>query len=288
MNVNKPIDLSSENSAVHRMKHGYGIWYGTVVGLSFAVFSWGIDSYILSNYHGIQPWLKFGVGAILCMIIGGISGWLSAKINKPLYSLLLWLAAGSMFAWLTVNLPLVIIPKLLTIFDPQLSGLLHYEYYEEFNIRVFIAYTWVGIFISLAGLLQIPLSDSAVFSTSLVGKIAPLMMAGILMGISGTIVDSGLVNESLRSAAIAADNTIQFILDNRGREVDRAKELRMHVGAFRAIDESVTQQRELIVSGYDGLLGEVNVLVRFETDIVDCQVFYAQPIICKVVEEVPR
>jgi hypothetical protein len=114
------------------------------------------------------------------------------------------------------------------------------------------------------------------------------MMAGILMGISGTIVDSGLVNESLRSAAIAADNTIQFILDNRGREVDRAKELRMHVGAFRAIDESVTQQRELIVSGYDGLLGEVNVLVRFETDIVDCQVFYAQPIICKVVEEVPR
>ena len=105
------------------------------------------------------------------------------------------------------------------------------------------------------------------------------------MSITGTIVDNGLINEPLRSSIIAVDNTIQFITDNRGKEVDKAEARRMHTGAFRAIDESVTSQRELIVSGYDGELGEINVLVRFESDLVECQVHYSQPITCSVIED---
>ena len=283
----KPVDLTPEKSDIHRIKRTYGILYGVVVGLAFAVFCWGIDSYILSNYHSIQPWLRFGIGAVLCMIPGGIVGWFSAKLDKSLYSLLLWLVGGSIFAWLTVNLPLVIMPKALTLLDPRLSGLLHYTYFDNFDTRVAVAYTWIAIFISLTGLLQIPLSGSAVFATSFFGKISPLVVVVILMSITGAIVDAGLINEPLRGATVAVDNTIQFINDNRGKEVDKTEERRMHTGAFRAIDESVTPQRELIVSGYNGELGEINLLVFFEKDLVECQVVYNQPITCKVVEPSP-
>lgn len=281
------INLTPEKASVLRNKRAYGILYGAVVGLAFAVFCWGVDGYMLSNYHGIQPWLRFGIGTVLCIIPGGIIGWLSAKLDKSLYSLLLWLVAGSIFAWLTVNLPVVIAPKLLTKLEPQLSGLLHYTYFDDFNTRVVVAYTWIAIFISIAGLLQIPLSDSAVFSSSFFGKISPILIVVFLMSITGTIVDAGLINEPLRTSTVAVDNTIQFILDNRGKDVDKAEARRMHTGAFRAIDASVTQQRDLIVSGYNGELGEINVLIRFERDLVECQVFYAQPITCKVVEPSP-
>ena len=283
----KSINLTPEKPIVLRSKRSYGILYGTVVGLAFAVFCWGIDSFTLSKYHGIQPWLKFGLGAILCMIPGGIIGWLSAKWDKTLYSLFLWLVGGSIFAWLTVNIPIVITPKVLTLLDPQLDGLLRYEYFDNFNARAVVAYTWIAIFISLASILQIPLSGSAVFSTSFFGKISPLFVVVILMSISGTIVDAGLINEPLRSSTISVDNAIQFIVDNRGKDVDKAEARRLHTGAFRAIDESVTQQRDLIVSGYDGEFGEVNILVRFERDIVECQVFYSQPITCKVIDTLP-
>jgi len=283
MNSNS-VNLPSENSTVLRKKRAYGILYGAVVGLAFAAFCWGIDNYILSNNHGFQPWLKFGLGSVLCIIPGSIVGWLSAKLDKSLYSLLLWLVAGSVFAWLTVNLPLVIAPKALNLLDPQLSQFLHYPYFDDFNTRVVVAYTWIAIFVSLAGLLQLPLSDTAVFSTSFFGKISSLVITVILMSITGTIVDNGLINEPLRSSIIAVDNTIQFITDNRSKEVDKAEARRMHTGAFRAIDESVTSQRELIVSGYDGELGEINVLVRFEKDLVECQVHYSQPITCNVIE----
>lgn len=281
------IDPTLERPDVIRAKHRYGLWFGFFLGLGFSVFSWGIDGYILNAHNGLQPWLKVLMGAVFCSAVGGAAGWLAARLNRSLAAAFIWLVAGSIFAWLTVNLPLLLLPKALSILEPQTSGLLDYTYYDDFGKRVGVAFTWLGIFIALAGLLQIPLSDSAVFSTSLFGKAAPVFVSLALMGIAGTIVDNGLINEPLRGSVVAIDNTIQFILDNRGREVDSAAARRMHAGAFRSIEDSVTQERELIVSGYDGQLGEVNVLVKFERDWVECQVFYNQPISCRVVESVP-
>lgn len=282
-----PLNLNLKRLDVLQAKHRYGFWFGLFLGLGFAIFTWGIDSYILSNHHVLLPWLKFIIGAVICMIIGGLTGWLSAKANRPMYSVLLWLAASSLFAWLTVNLPLVILPKAMSILEPQTSGLLHYVYYDDFGRRVLVAYTWLGIFISIAGLLQLPLSDSAVFSTSFFGKLGPILVTTILMAIAGTIVDNGLINEPLRTPIVSIDNTIQFITDNRGKEVDKTEARRMHTGAFRSIDDSVTGEYKLIVSGYDNLLGEINILVKFERDWVECGVFYNQPISCEVLEVSP-
>ena len=283
----QPLLQHLERPDVLQQKYRYGIWFGLFLGLGFAIFTWGIDSYTLSIHHGLHPWLKFAIGAVICMAVGGLTGWLSAKSNKPLYSALLWLAAGSVFAWLTVNLPLAILPKAMSIVEPQTSGLLHYTYYDDFGRRVLVAYIWVGIFIAIAGLLQIPLSDSAVFSTSFFGKLGPILISLILMAIAGTIVDNGLINEPLRASTVAIDNTIDFILDNRGKEVDQAESRKMHTGAFRAIDDLVTADHRVIVSGYDSLLGELNILVRFERDWVECKVIYNQPILCDVLEVSP-
>ena len=283
----QPINPDLERADVIQAKHRYGILFGLFLGFGFSLFTWGIDSFILSTHNGLLPWLKFILGAAICMIIGGITGWLSARMNRPLYSVLLWLVAGSSFAWLTVNLPLLILPKVISFLEPQTFGLLDYPYYDDFGRRVLVAYTWLGIFITLAALLQIPLSDSAVFSTSIFGKVIPILVSMILMAIAGVIVDNGLVNASLRDPVVAIDNTIQFIIDNRGREVDLSEARRMHTGAFRSIEDSVTQKRELIVSGYDGQLGEINILVKFERDWVDCQVFYNQPISCEKLEISP-
>lgn len=266
-----------------RAKHLYGIWFGISLGLAFAIAAWGIDAFLLTQVNGLLPWLKFAGGAIPCMLVGGFTGWLSAKLNRPIFSVLAWLGAASIFAWLTVALPLQIAPGLLGIVRPDIRGLLHYTYYEEFSSRVGVAYAWITIFVALAGLLQIPLSDSAIFSTSLMGKLSPMLVCLVLMGIGGTIVDS-LNNEPLRGATAALDKTIQFVIDHQGQDVDPAQSRRMHAGALRAVQEVITPDRKLVVSGYDQFLGQVYVLVSFENAWVECQVFYNQPISCKQVD----
>jgi hypothetical protein len=257
------------------------------LGLTFALATWGIDAILLNKIHGLQPWIKFAAGAIPCMIIGGFTGWLSAKLDKSVLSFALWLLAASFFAWMTVFVPIQIAPRMLNVIEPDTQGLLHYVYYENFAFRIGVAYIWIAIFVSMIGLLQIPLSESAVFSTSGGGKIFPMLVCAVLMWICGTIVDSGLINEPLRSATTALDATLQFSLDHQGQEIDRATSLEMHLGSLRTIQSVITPQYKLMVSGYDEYFGEVQVLARFEKSWVECTVVYNQPSTCHEVVKTP-
>ena len=281
MNINRT--NTSDRADILRAKHRYGIWFGAVLGLGFAFFSWGVDAYLLSGMNSFYPWVKFAGGAVPCMVAGGATGWLAAKIEKPAVAAILWAVTASLFAWLIVALPLRIAPLLLGNFDADLRGLLHYTDYGSFSGRVYVAYIWIIIFVSLAGLLQIPLSDPAVFSTSALGKIAPMLVCMVLMGICGTIMD-GMNNELLRSPIHSLDQTLQFWVDHQGREMDPLEARRMHVGALRVVEDVVTPERKMIVSGHDEYLEEVQVLVRFEQAWVECDVLFNQLISCKQVK----
>ena len=265
-----------------QIKRIYGIWFGAALGLTFSIFAWGIDAYLLNRMHGLYPWLKFLGGVIPCVNLGGFAGWLSARLDKPFFALLLWGAVAAVFAWLTVHLPLQITPRILSVADPGIKDLLHYTYYEAFSTRFGVAYAWISIFVALAGLLQIPLSDSAVFSTSFFGKISPMLFTLVLMAICGTIVD-GLNNEKLRSPVDSVNMTIQFLLDHRGEEIDAAVSRRMHLGALRAVDALVTPERKFLVSGYDQYLEQVQVLARFDNAWVECELVVNQLIRCEQV-----
>lgn len=284
MTTYKP--LSTDRSDILRAKRIYGIWYGTLLGFFFAFFTWGLDAYFLSQTNSLYPWLKFAAGALLSMLAGGLTGWLAASRDKPLLAVPIWIVYGLFLAWLVVTLPTQIFPRLLGLLVPDVQQYLHYVYYEEFSTRIGVAFGWILIFVSLAGLLQLPMSEGAVFSTSVLGKLAPILAGLLLMGIAGTIVD-GLNNELLRAPVEALNASIQFAVDHRGQQVDKLQSRQMRQASLRVIKDLITPQRELIVSGYDAYLGEVNVLVRFEKVWVECQVFYGQPVNCKQVGTIP-
>ena len=166
------------------------------LGFLFALFTWGLDAYSLSQINSLHPWLKFAAGALLCTAAGGLIGWLATRRDKPIIALLIWIVYGFFLAWLVVTLPTVIFPRLLTLLEPEVQQYLHYVYYPEFSTRIGVAFAWIIMFVAIAGLLQLPLSEGAVFSTSVLGKIAPILVSLVLVGISGTIAD-GLNNELL-------------------------------------------------------------------------------------------
>ncbi|HSL43007.1 MAG TPA: hypothetical protein VK897_06220 [Anaerolineales bacterium] len=273
--------LSTRSDVLHA-KYMYGIWFGVAVGLAFSIFSWAIDAYRLGQMNGLFPWLKFAVGVIPCMLLGAFTGWLSARLDKPILAMVLWVAAASVFAWLAVNIPLQIAPRLVTLLEPGIENLLHYTYYEQFAFRFGVAYFWLAIFAALAGLMQIPLSDSAIFSTSIFARIAPMLVIAVLMAISGSTMDN-LNNELLRAPVGAINATIQFFMDHQGEDIDPAVSRRMHLASLRTVRDLVTPERKLIISGYDETLGKVQVLAKFQDAWVECEVMYEQPLYCEQV-----
>jgi hypothetical protein len=284
MTTYKPI--STYRADVLRAKRVYGFWYGASLGFLFALFTWGLDAYTLSKMNSLYPWLKFVAGALLCTAAGGLTGWLATRRDKPIIALLIWIVYGFFLAWLVVILPTVIFPRLLTLLEPEVQQYLHYVYYPEFSTRIGVAFAWIIIFVAIAGLLQLPLSEGAVFSTSILGKIAPILVGLVLVGIAGTIVD-GLNNELLRTPVEELNASIQFAVDHKGQQVDKTESRKFRQASLRVVKDMISPDRKMIVSGYDAFLGEVNVLVKFDKAWVECQVFYNQPVNCKQVGTIP-
>lgn len=284
----KPIVFEdiAQRPDVMRLKQRMGMLYGIAVGLSFAAATWGVDGFLLSQASAFYPWLKFIMGAILCMIAGGIVGWLVAKSEKALVGLLLYLVLALVFSWLIVALPFQIFPRVVSFLDPETGSLLNYPFYEGFGSRFVIAIAWISLFVALVGVLQIPLTEPATFSTSFFGKIAPLLVCSVVMFINGVIVDT-LNNEPLRTALLHLNNTIEFSVDHLGQEVDRATARTMRMSSLRAVQDVIDQPRQLIVGSYDQFLDQIHVLVRFGDTWTDCTVVYNQPSFCKYVEPSP-
>ncbi|MEP0804401.1 MAG: hypothetical protein HRF47_02855 [Chloroflexota bacterium] len=283
----QPLNPNLERTDVLREKHRYGLWFGLFVGLEFSFFAWGIDSFVLSTHHGLFPWLKFAIGAVICMAVGAAAGWLAALSDKALVALVIWLITGFLFAWLAVHLPLTLLPRAMPLLEPQLGELLHYQYFSDFRQGIGLAYVWLAIFLAITGILQVPMSHSAVFSTSVLGKVMPILTALVLMGIAGSLLDNGLFNQPMRQSTLAVDRTLQFILANQGQEMNSAEARRMHAAAFRPVEGSISSEYRLVVSGYESDFVDLTVLIRFEREWVECEVVFNQPVLCEVVGSVP-
>lgn len=276
----KPLNELQSRPDVIRSKHIYGMTYGIVVGLGFAGAAWGVDAYLLSHSHALYPWLKFMVSAILCALTGGLTGWLVARLDNGFLALLLWLVCAFAFAWLTNAVPFQIFPQLVGWLEPDIKDVLKYVYYESFQLRFWIALIWIAIFVTIAGILQLPLADSAVFSISIGGRVTPFLLCLVIMGISGAIIDD-LNNLPLRTSVIAMDQTIQYVLDTQGQPVDPAESRRLHAASLRNVQDQIQASRRLLVGSFDEFFGEIHILIRFGDQWVDCSTIYAQPSFCK-------
>jgi len=263
-------------------KQKFGALYGMIAGLSFAVSSWGWDGYVMSKTHAYFPWTALMIGAVLCAILGGIVGWLTARADSSLFGTIFWIVSSLFFAWLMVALPLQIAPLVVSKLDPQLGALLNYDQGLQFTSRFGVSLMWIIPFTLIVGVTQLPVTETAVFSTSFFGRVTPFFFCIIVMGFSGVFTDN-LINEHFRTAVISLDTTIQFVVDNKNNEnADPARSRELHARAFRDVEEYVQESRHLLVRSYDETLGDLQVLVKFDSKWVDCNVLYSQPISCEI------
>lgn len=271
MNTLSTTDRTREIAAGKRR---HGLAYGIAAGLAFAVGLFGYDAYLLWEHHAFFPWVKLA-SAVLFMLSGGLAGWLTARLEKPLLGLLSWLAASLSFAIFAMLVPFWLVPRALSLLNPDLAPLLDYALYDNLPSRGAVLFAWATIFLGVAAVLQMPLVEQAIFSTTAFGKIMPLLVVSIPMLIAGAIADD-VNNLPMREPIINLDETIQFWLDTRGTEVDLQTAREMHLTALRPVEAMVSESRQLAVSSYDELIGFVHVAVHFDGQWADCALVYGQ------------
>lgn len=265
-----------------KSKHRFGMVFGIVAGLAFAAATWGGDAMIMSRIHAYQPWLKLLVGALVCAPVGGLSGWLSARLDKPLFSVLFWLAAAAAFAWLSTINSFRIFPSLIVQINPEFSSFINYTIYQNLATRTVLAYMWTGIFGILLGVLQLPLSEAAVFSATYGSKLIPLLVGTLVMVLCGAIVDN-LNNEPFRSPVVAINRVVDFAIKTQGQEIDPKLAREMRRSTVRPIENWLDRPYYFIVGSFDRELGQIHVFANFGGEWADCTVVYNQPSLCRPV-----
>ena len=277
LTLNQPV-----REDILKLRYRFGLIYGIFAGAGFALSNWGMDAYLLSQVHAVHPWLKLMVAVLVCIPVGGLTGWLASRLDRPFYSVLLWLLAGGMFAWLSVANTFQIYPAMLGNLIPEAQPFLKYSTYDILETNGIMVYIWTSIFWSLIGVIQQPLLEQAVFSLSFFSKIAPFLISMALILVGGLFVDN-MNNEPLRSPIIALDATVQFAIDTQGQEIDRTLARRMRVAAVRTVGDWLERPRYYFVSRFDDLLGVVDVIVNFGGDWANCTVVYNQVTYCQPV-----
>jgi hypothetical protein len=278
--LHSPLQETSIRPDILRERHRFGLFLGIFAGLAFAAATWGFDAVLLSRIHAYQPWLKWMVGALVCAPAGGLAGWLSARLDKPIFSVLLWLAASAVFAWLSTVNSFRIFPSLIVQIDPEFASFMNYTVYQNLGTRTALAYMWTGIFGVIVGVLQLPLSEGAVFSASYGYKGIPVQVLMLIMGLCGVIVDN-LNNEPLRAPVVSLHRVVAFAIETRGQELDPKLAREMRRSTVREIEDWLGRPYYFVVASFDRELGLVHVYANFGGDWADCTVVYNQPSFCK-------
>lgn len=276
--------ISSQDMLVRmdvlKNKYRFGIVFGGIVGLAFAFATWGIDAITMNNVHGYQPWLKLIVGALMCLPVGSLAGWLSARFDKVIFSVFFWLITAAGFAWFSTANTFQVFPVLIVKINPELTSIVNYSIDPNFISRTVLAFIWTGIFGILIGVLQLPLSEGAVFSTTFGSKLFPISVAILIMGICGVIVDN-LNNDPLRLPVISLYRTIDFAIKTQGQEVDPKLARTMRQYSIREVEDWLEQPYYLVVGSFDREFGQVHIFANFGGNWADCIVVYNQPSFCE-------
>lgn len=276
MNLDTP---SSSEPIIRKRKQAFGLSYGIVAGLAFSLALWGVDSLRLSQAFAYYPWTKFFAGLPLAVLICGVAGWLTARLERPLVGVALWIAAAGALAWLTIIVPIVFSPAIMKALNPELANLLQYTVYDNASEKAGVGFAWIAIASFIIAAIQVPMVEQAAFSTSIFGKITPHIICAFLMLVSGWVADT-LNNQLLRDPLISMNETIQFFLDHQGKSVDPKAAREAHAASLRSVQDSIHPNRRLVVSRFDPLLEHVFILINFDGDWVECGTIVNTPLNC--------
>ena len=274
------------NANVLRKKLRLGLVYGIVAGLAFACLAWGMDALLLVKANAAYSWVKVIPGLIICILAGGIVGWLTILIQRHLFSLLLWGMVAILYSWLVVWLPFSVTPRLVSLLDPSLAALLNYNVVLNVGQFRVISLIIISLAALICGLLEINLIDQAILSPYLSASVAALVVCVILFGLAGSATDQ-MINTSLREPVQAINTLLQFAQDNIGAEVSKETARSMHLSATRQLGELILLPRRLILIGFDENLLMVDVLVEFGRTKVKCSTIYSQPTDCTILPSNP-
>ena len=257
-----------------------GLIYGVLGGLAFAFTAWGIGAIQLANASAGYPWLKFAVGAVLCVLIGGIAGWLTALADNGFVGAFVWFLAGISFCWIASHLPFEGLTFLLNRLDARLPGI-SYPYPDSMQQRMVVVYMLVVLLSTLAGILQTTILDSVQRASTGFMRVMTTLLVVPFFALAG-LVTAEYVNQPLETPLVVIGDLLKFNQQVKGQKLDPKVIAETHYRALGPIQDLAIKPYRLYLGSYDPeYLDSASVLIDFSGQWAECTVSSASVGVCK-------
>jgi hypothetical protein len=259
----------------------YTLLLGAITGFAFSSALWAYETVLFIQAHVAYPWIPFLAGTILCVIVCTLAALLTCLVNRALMGIIFWVLAARLMAELVIYIPLKIAPRLMIFFEPGLQSRLP-GYPINASIRTWgeIGTVGLAIFLGILGLIQLTLVDQAVPATSSAGRLMPYFVFVLVIFLASGML-SDMINQQLRAPLVATNYLIQFAIDHQNTSVDPVIARQMHLSTVDPISDLINRPRRLFLGQYDETFLQVDVLIDFGGEWVDCTTVSNQLVFCK-------
>jgi len=271
---------------INSEKRTNGLIAGMLAGLGFALAAWGFDGLLLARAQADLPFLKLALGLLPCVLIGGLTGWLTARFDNGLLAIFFWVLAGCAMTWLVSHLPFEGVSSVISLTTPAFRGITAYPFVLSARVRMTILYLIVGVLSGLFGIFFLFLVESATRAAYPAGRWFSLALCVPLIILAGGAADN-LINEPLRAPILIIDRLIRFGLNAENQPVSSETARSMHLGALDPLKDLLHQPHKLRLGDYDPeSLSASTVIVDIQGVNFSCSMVYDQPTYCQPTDEV--
>ncbi len=201
--------------------HRMGLVFGLLAGLAYGLAVWGWNALQLWQAAAEPAWLMAGVSILLVTGVGGLVGWLCARIDNAFVAFLAWVTVGVLFSWLAMQTNYHLINRVVELLYPEFGGL--HVYPLESFIRLFrgVMFVIIGFASGLAGVFQLYLVEAAVNAGTTAGRVTIIIVNLVIFAAVGLISDY-ICQRPLREPLVSLAYSINEVKSAaaEGREPD--------------------------------------------------------------------
>lgn len=259
----------------------YSLLLGAISGFVLSTAIWAYETFLLAQAHAAYAWIPYLVGTILFMGVCAVAAVLTCLLNRALLGIVFWILAGRLMAVLVITIPLKIATGLMFIIEPGLqSRLPAYAINSTFRTWEGFATIVLAIFMGILGLLQLTMVDQSVPAISPAGRlIAYFVFIPIIL--LASVMVSNMINQQMGAPLLATNQLIQFAIDHQNTKVDPIIARQMQLSTLDPIASLIDRPRRLFLGKYDETFSQVEVLIDFGGEWVDCTTVSLQPVYCQ-------
>ena len=256
------------------------ILLGCFGGLVLALVAWGLDANSIRLAHGILPWVKFTVGALIAIPLYGVASYLAGRFGAKYYiTLISFAVSGYIVAWVATHLSYDWYEALLKVFDTGFSIPIHFEYDITAQTRFVMTAAILIVISALFAFFYDGLVNQVFSSLSIMSAATAIIVFGLFFGVSGFIVDH-FNNSSFRAPIIKTDYFIGRARLIQSAEIQPDPAQIGWERIFLNLDINLDVPYRLFTSSLEPAWDTAHVMVLFGENWYDCLVVAEQPFSC--------